>query len=185
MKLEDALAKNEDKNFRLDSNEIFLIGTLESEDSQNFRLYPDPRNKNQFFLIKNNQVTGDLYEYSKEEVEKLGFTTFLLEPRNNFNIYQVPLMKGEEVDFIIKKKAKLGEFYPNESLSSSLMMGMESLKLNQQSNDCGCGCGGDKTSTAKSLLTPGYCDGRKPPCTGATPCMWISPFGSWCSDCCT
>jgi len=175
MNIDEALKSR--KTPDIDSrNVIYFVGSIQEDTEEYFRLYPNPGQKQKYMRIKKDDISGKLYELEIEEINDLGYLPpYGLTPNNMFSLFQVPLKKNAEVEYISIKIAKVGVEYP---LELSQLINRHSRKFNDVSrHKCNCGCGGNKDSK-----DPGYCDSSSA-CNST--CQWCNGVDNTCkcSDC--
>lgn len=173
MNIEEAL-KSKKKSIINTREVIYFVGAIEDDNEDHFRLYPNPALKQKYIRIKKEDIFGELYELGIEEVKDLGYLPpYGLTPNNIFSLFQVPLKKNAEIEYISIKFAKVGVEYPLELSKLINKNHSQSNGLSSQSGGCGCN---------KNLKDPGYCDSSGV-CNST--CQWCNGVDNTCrcSDC--
>ncbi|MFB0637409.1 hypothetical protein ACEPP6_19405 [Bacillus rugosus] len=168
MNLNDALA--EGSLFLPPQDVIYLDGAVaEDEIDDYFRIFPDPRDKTKYYRLKKEHVIGELHAYSQDDMKANGLAPFLgFTPHNEYQMFQIPVKFGVELDAVTIKKAQAGKHYPKE------------FGAIYDKKSSGCSCKGNHKSHSqkpdKAELFR-YCAFRSPCSSGCALC------DSWGDDC--
>ncbi|HGH1673839.1 TPA: hypothetical protein ACJHMI_005485 [Bacillus cereus] len=173
MDLNEALNKKQ-KTLEQPSDIIYINGALRKDEGGYFRLYPDPIIKFKYVRIKETDVVGSIHQYSIDDLKDAGLTPLLgFTSNDEFNMFQVPVKVGAEIEYITIQNAKVGVQYPLE-LSNLLN---RSLKRKIDSHKSGeCGCGGKGSNNKVPVCTDGL--------SCVSKCQFCNDFGDChCSSC--
>ncbi|MEK6558065.1 MAG: hypothetical protein AABZ14_07180 [Candidatus Margulisiibacteriota bacterium] len=108
MKIEE-IAKHAEKPRSTECEVLFLNGVVEQDyEDQLFRLYGEPLNHRSFFLIKKEDVCGEIYEWTQQECLMNGVI--------GAKMFRVPLRAGTEVMFVNISLQKIGETISGASM---------------------------------------------------------------------
>lgn len=121
MKIKDVL-QNATHNDDLHSISYFRGRIAADTTSECFRIYPMPYDDNAYFLVNREDVVGDIYELTKEELSGSGFA--------GVRVYKVPLKLGTKVAYVKIQPHRVGETV--DSISFNLKQGPGC-----HSGDCG------------------------------------------------
>src|SRR5947208_1198823 len=99
MKLADVLSALKAPT-AFDGDTVFLHGAIKADhDPALFRLYRNPNNLGAYFLIRKEEVRGDLHQLTKEDLIGSGFV--------GFDVFRVPLRSGATIQTVVISTEKV------------------------------------------------------------------------------
>lgn len=114
---------------------MYLQGVLEKDhDVELFRLYPEPGNYGSYFLIRTDDVAGELKELNRDELLRAGVV--------GMRVFLVPLRSGTRLLSVEVTRERLGESV--EGLSSARLEPVASSGCRATS-----GCGNRRCCTTR------------------------------------
>ncbi|WP_299367203.1 hypothetical protein [Winogradskyella sp.] len=136
----------ETKSFREMDNEldIFKVDGFISSDSNEdyFRLYPAETDKKHYYLIKKDDIAGEIYEWTTEEKSK---QLFIDQPR-----FRIPLKIGTEIIEVKMSTMKVGVKGEDASAKACCKTSCSGTKPDGSSWTSSCGTCGCKTCIPSS-----------------------------------